>query len=244
MMRWLSAAALLGALACGGSTSGDAPNSGGDAGVGGGGASGGTGGQGATSSGGTGGYCESFVPCCDSQGKAVDPVCPTPGDPKCPPGATWPPTGFCTPGGLDCTPTQPCAQDQYCDYPDNRCGNGVGGKCKTRPLGCDLIYAPVCACGGSVAGNDCAAYSEGLDLNEPGGCEAPSGMFACGEKFCSTSQYCSANPPDVSGIKGVYSCKQPPAACGGTPTCECVKGPGYDDCTVDAEGNVTAWIYI
>ncbi len=240
MIRWISGAALLGALACGGSTSGDAPNAGGDAGVG------GTGGHGATSggSGGAGGDCESFVPCCDSQGNVVDPVCPTPGDPQCPPGANWPPSGFCTPGGLDCTPTQPCPPDQYCDYPDNQCGSGVGGKCKTRPLGCDLIYAPVCACDGSVAGNDCAAYSQGLDLSESGKCQVPSGMFACGEKFCSTSQYCSAHPPDVSGISGGYFCKQPPAACGGTPTCECIQGPGYDDCTVDAEGNVTAWIYI
>ncbi|MBK8995622.1 MAG: hypothetical protein IPM35_07735 [Myxococcales bacterium] len=229
-------------LACGGSTDSDGSSTGGTSAGGSGGASGGSGGSGGGGSGGgggTGGYCESFVPCCDAQGNEVTPICPTPGNPECPPGSSWPKTGICEPPGDECTPAKACAADEWCDYPDNLCGAGVAGKCVKRPQGCDLLYAPVCTCDGKVAGNECAGQSGGWDVAAKGGCAPPQDMFACGQLFCMTGQqYCEVVTSDVGGYPDSFACKELPSACGSAPSCGCLKDQMCGDlCKTDAGGN-------
>jgi len=226
--------------ACGGSTDSDAGGTGGQSGGGTGGTSsaGGSGG-GTSGGGGTGGFCESFVPCCDAQGNAVSPVCPTPGNPQCPPGSSWPSSGTCAPAGEGCTPQKPCAADEWCDYPDNLCGTGSPGKCVKRPKACDLSYAPVCTCAGNEAGNECEGQSGGFDVNAKGGCTPPQGKFVCGQVFCNTGkQYCEIAVSDVGGWPDGYTCKDIPTTCGTTPSCTCLKDqPCGFMCEADASGN-------
>lgn len=239
---FLGAASLV--CACGGST--DSGNTGGASGAGGaggtstGGSSGG-GAGGASGSGGAGGSCESFTPCCDASGHPVTPICVVPNQPECPPGSSWPATGTCSANPGACSPSLPCASAEYCDYPDNRCGAGASGTCVKRPQGCDLLYAPVCTCEGKQAGNDCAAYSGGTDVNQAGGCTPPQGMFPCGYQFCSVgSQYCQVATSDVGGEPNNYTCKQLPAGCGANPGCGCVANESCGSwCALDGSGNLT-----
>lgn len=227
-------------FACGGSTQKDGAGSGGQSGGGSSGSGGGSGGIGGSSAGGSGGsgYCESFVPCCDAQGNPVDPVCPTPGNPECPAGSSWAKAGLCE-ASAACKPDQPCAADEYCDYPDNHCGAGSAGQCVKRPAGCDLIYAPVCTCAGAEAGNECSAYSDGSDLNGNGGCKPPVGMFECGQQFCATgNQYCEVIGSDLGGYPDTYTCKQLPAGCAAGVSCDCLKAEQCGSvCKADASGN-------
>lgn len=238
-MRQIQCVALAAAMlvACGGSTKTE--SAGGTSGSGG---SGGTSGVGGSSAGGSGGGipCEGFVPCCDSQGNPVPPICPGGGPAECPPGTTVPPTGICTATGA-CGPTQPCSATEYCDYPDELCGAGESGKCMPRPLGCDLMYAPVCGCDGQVHGNDCSARAGGTDISGKGGCPAPEGQYGCGPAFCGLgSQYCRHAVSDVGGIPDGWECQPLPAACGKTPTCACMTGEACSDwCTTAALGEVT-----
>src|SRR5262249_13620944 len=62
-----------------------------------------------------------------------------------------------TGSGAFCGLGTPCKADEYCDYPDNRCGFGVLGACKPSPAGCDKNFVATCACDGLVHENDCEA---------------------------------------------------------------------------------------
>jgi hypothetical protein len=65
-----------------------------------------------------------------------------------------------------------CADDEYCDYTNNKCGIADGsGTCKPRPEACTDIYSPVCACDGKVYGNECDAAVHGFDVSANGQCE-------------------------------------------------------------------------
>jgi hypothetical protein len=49
-----------------------------------------------------------------------------------------------------------CDAGLYCELTAGGCGNAVAeGKCAVAPQICNMIYAPVCACGGKTYGNDC-----------------------------------------------------------------------------------------
>src|SRR5262245_42512444 len=51
-----------------------------------------------------------------------------------------------------------CVGDEYCDYFDDLCGGADGnGVCRPKPMACDKVYSPVCACDGKVYGNACEA---------------------------------------------------------------------------------------
>lgn len=234
---------VFGLSACGGSTASDGGGAGGS-GANGTGASAGSGGAGASGgSGGSGGGplpCTSFVPCCDGNGNSVDPVCDANGTVSCPPGSSFPASGICSKTS-SCSPSVPCSNSEYCDYPDDRCGEGAKGVCKPRPNGCDLLYAPVCTCNGTQAGNECGAYAGGVDVSVLGNCPPPPDTFACGSKFCDgTFQYCLHSVSDVGGIPDSYSCEPIPAGCASKATCACVKQqPCGDWCTTDGAGNVT-----
>ena len=118
---------------------------------------------------------------------------------------------------------QTCGADEFCAYPDQRCGNGVAGTCQPRPSACPFILDPVCACDGNTYDNACEASVEGHDVSSAGDCTPPVGAFACGDTFCMEGvAYCERQASDLIGSADSYECKPIPAACGGTPSCECL----------------------
>ncbi|MCU0687619.1 MAG: hypothetical protein MUF34_36140 [Polyangiaceae bacterium] len=119
----------------------------------------------------------------------------------------------------------------------------AAGVCKARPQGCPENYDPVCACGGTVAGNACGAFAGGNDLAIDGGCTPPEGMIACGAKFCQAdSQYCQRTTSDVGGFPDSYTCLDLPDACGGVGTCACLAGEPCIDANLCTEVNGGATI--
>ncbi len=57
-----------------------------------------------------------------------------------------------------------CDGDEYCDFDDPQCGIADGGgTCKTRPMACADIYAPVMGSDGMVYPNACEAHGAGAD---------------------------------------------------------------------------------
>lgn len=134
-----------------------------------------------------------------------------------------------------------CKQDEYCDFPDDQCGsNDRPGVCRPRPGLCPPLYAPACGCDGQVHGSDCGAMSEGQDISALGGCQPPSGYFACGSVFCmEDAEYCQRTTADVAGTADAYACRALPAACSTRPSCDCVASePCAADCN-DVQGNLT-----
>jgi hypothetical protein len=135
-----------------------------------------------------------------------------------------------------------CGQDEFCDYPDNKCGAADGlGNCIPRPGVCDKNLDPVCACDGKVYSNACSAAAAGVDVSTMGSCMAPQGQFACGPKFCASGkQYCQRSVSDVSGVPDSYGCVPLPNACGSAPSCACLAGVACGSyCKADARGALT-----
>lgn len=117
-----------------------------------------------------------------------------------------------------CTREMKCSRDQYCDYPDDRCGAMSAGVCKPLPTQCPRNYAPVCACGSILGSNDCHAAAMGLDLSIEGSCVPLGGYVRCGARFCDAEDsYCEVRA-------GTYSCKPLPAACVMKKDCNCFSG--------------------
>jgi len=49
-----------------------------------------------------------------------------------------------------------CDAGLWCELAAGACGNAVAeGKCVRAPQVCNMLFAPVCACGGRTYGNDC-----------------------------------------------------------------------------------------
>jgi len=119
---------------------------------------------------------------------------------------------------------KPCADTEYCDYATNMCGVfDDTGVCKPRPNGCPDIYSPTCACDGKVHSSPCDAAGAGFDINDGGGCPAPTGKFACGSTFCEVGvTYCRRSISDIGGEPSSYECAQLPPACGNPATCACL----------------------
>lgn len=134
-----------------------------------------------------------------------------------------------------------CAANEYCDYPDNRCGSADGqGVCKPRPEVCAPIFIATCGCDGTISSNDCATHAAGSDVANLGGCQAPAGQFACGAYFCSQkSEYCTKFSSDVGSEPDTFSCTPIPAGCGATPTCACLAGVTCGDvCAATNDGGL------
>ena len=120
-----------------------------------------------------------------------------------------------------------CAENQFCDFPDDMCGAADGaGTCAPRPDVCDQVLDPKCACDGKVYNNACEAQKAGADIGTLGGCPAPAGQFPCGAGFCAKGQqYCQVDVSDVGGIPNGYGCKPLPADCSQAgATCDCLAG--------------------
>ena len=69
----------------------------------------------------------------------------------------------------------PCADDQWCDYPDTAVCGAVDqlGICRPRPAACPEVYLPVCGCDGETHGNACKAAAGGTDVAYDGPCLFP-----------------------------------------------------------------------
>jgi hypothetical protein len=131
-----------------------------------------------------------------------------------------------------------CADDAFCDYPDDVCGRtGRPGTCKPRPMACDLLYAPVCTCAGMIAGNACGGQAGGSDVDQEGNCMELGGYVRCGEIYCDAqSAYCILTTNDVPGSKYERSCQPIPTQCGGKATCACLGDRSPCKCTDTADG--------
>jgi hypothetical protein len=131
-----------------------------------------------------------------------------------------------TGSGISCGGKQGkmCLSGEYCDYPLDACSLAdESGSCTLRPVGCDDIYAPTCACDGTVYANACEAAAKGVDVNTNGTCTPPDGKFACGSGFCDIGiSYCERDTSDVGGVPSSYGCKPLPPSCGLPATCACL----------------------
>jgi hypothetical protein len=136
-----------------------------------------------------------------------------------------------------------CAANQYCDFPDDRCGSTDRvGSCRHISEQCPLIYQPTCACDGKIYGNACEATWSRTDVSTLG-CAPPPDRFSCGPRLCSkTEEYCQRTVSDVGSLPDSYECLSIPPSCRATPppTCACLVGDAsWPSCSADSEGNLT-----
>jgi hypothetical protein len=135
-----------------------------------------------------------------------------------------------------------CNTSTYCDYMDNRCGDGVGtGMCRTRVQVCAAVIDQVCGCDGQIYNTVCAASAAGVDIDETGGCAAPSGTFACGPRFCMKgTQFCERTFGGPAGAAGGFICRPLPSACTTPATCACLSATTCGGtCTMSSAGDLT-----
>lgn len=120
--------------------------------------------------------------------------------------------------GKQCLPTE------YCDFPADACSLAdETGACTARPGPCPDLYAPTCACDGTVYSSPCEAAAAGVDINIKGTCTPPTGKFACGSMFCEVGiSYCERDTSDVGSVPSTYGCKPLPPSCGLPATCACL----------------------
>jgi hypothetical protein len=127
------------------------------------------------------------------------------------------------PSGPPCSSNADCPPEDYCDFPDDLCGDGEVGVCREAPLGCEAHFAPVCTCDGDWHSNaGCAAAFARVDLWSTGACPVADGYFACGSDQCDLGvAYCQRTnaPPPLQAV-----CVELPDACLAPPTsgCECL----------------------
>ena len=115
-------------------------------------------------------------------------------------------------------------------------------------MDCIYQYGPiVCGCDGQLYISPCQAELMRVDIADDARCVAPPGTFVCGTQFCThVTQYCqvwhiNAVPVGVpEQFTYGYACADLAAGCGATPTCACVTRTECGDCTVSADGVLTA----
>ncbi|WAS95810.1 hypothetical protein [Nannocystis punicea] len=119
-----------------------------------------------------------------------------------------------------------CGPDEWCDWSDDRCGEGVGrGTCRPRPPPCNLVLRYTCACDGKVYGNECAAQQHGVDVAAGGGCEVPKWLRPCGYNYCEAEPvgYCAEMLPAARGEASTFKCERFPWNCAAH-DCSCIEG--------------------
>ena len=87
-----------------------------------------------------------------------------------------------------CNANTDCRSDGYCDF-HGRCALSSNrfGKCIFKPTTCPPQAQPayVCGCDAQAYASECEAKSQGVDVNDRGGCAPPGKEFApCGTQFC------------------------------------------------------------
>jgi hypothetical protein len=75
------------------------------------------------------------------------------------------------PNGGSCTVDGECAVGSYCAKPPGHCSDL--GECRSRPVTCVLIFAPVCGCDNTSYGNSCSANGHGVNVQHCGQCGDP-----------------------------------------------------------------------
>ena len=112
-----------------------------------------------------------------------------------------------------------CAVNQYC----LGCATAdESGLCVALPQSCPATDGPVCACGGQIYPNECAAHAAGARLAPVGSCASPpAGYFRCGPRFCRQgTQYCQHRMLD--SLDAIDTCVTLPPACAPQPACACL----------------------
>lgn len=143
--------------------------------------------------------------------------------------------------GTECSPASPCGAGLFCDYPDDKCGQGSPGTCELEPTACTEEDDPTCGCDGAIHVNPCFANGDGTDVANTGGCAPPQGSVACGAHFCDPSTtYCRISTSDVGGTPDSFGCLPLPASCGAAPDCACLANePCASLCDVGADGGLS-----
>ena len=138
--------------------------------------------------------------------------------------------------------TETCSKGFFCHSSLQTCGkqNPQGTAqldCSPIPVNCPGVFEPVCGCDDKVYSNGCVANAAGVDLG--GTCDAPEGMFQCGEGFCPIAgHFCNV---DSQYAGGYSSCEPLPPECNGTAACDCVAVPcpSSTQCHADSKGGIT-----
>ena len=155
-----------------------------------------------------------------------------------------------------CSQSDGCGSDEYCDFPDDKCGTGEPGTCVKRSGGCSDGAVIICGCNGVVAYGGCQT-AQGFDTNiDASSCDLSTppndsfglhnqAIFLCGDEFCHTGvSYCRRAISDIGGKPDHYDCQLLPSSCDGGPStpadCACLAKEGCGDmCTVAAAEELT-----
>lgn len=132
---------------------------------------------------------------------------------------TWP-----TPA--ECSPAEPCAEGEYCQYADRSCGNaGQKGTCQQKRECLGAEGRPVCGCNTEPYPNECLAAQAGVDFGHTELCGDKATDLACGYEYCfSGSEFCRHDPNGVACVKIPGGCEELDCSCsglceGGEPEC-------------------------
>jgi hypothetical protein len=79
------------------------------------------------------------------------------------------PKGQQTCGG---TTAAQCGPLQFCQFPMGVCGEGnATGTCIDKPAACSEVHEPVCGCDNKTYGNECKAWTAGINVRSRGECK-------------------------------------------------------------------------